>query len=81
MDGIGRIESNDKEKPSEINSLNSFLTLDLIAFLTVTVFNGLCHFYIDTYFSVFMIELGASDFLLSMFYSLLFLEIVKLYTI
>ena len=44
---------------------NAFLTLDVIGFLAVSMFNGLCHFYIDTYFAVFIMELGGSNFLLS----------------
>ena len=54
-----------KNKPPKVNNIRPFLTPGLIAFLAVSVFNGVCHFYIDTYFSIFMIELGASDFLLS----------------
>jgi hypothetical protein len=65
MDIIGMEEGKINPKTNKKLLFQSFLKPDVIAFLTVSVFNGLCHFYIDTYFAVFMMELGASDFLLS----------------
>ena len=65
MDIIGMEEGKINPKTNKKLLFQSFLKPDVIAFLTVSVFNGLCHFYIDTYFAVFMMELGASDILLS----------------
>jgi hypothetical protein len=66
MDVVGSDTSKiDLQKLNKKFVFQSFLTPNVIAFLAVSVFNGLCHFYIDTYFAVFMMELGASDFLLS----------------